>query len=311
MTNTLEQRLCGGTFFTLFLRARKPLLGANKYYVGKLEPYSEPIALFELSKVIVPDWENIFVYAKSTYSGNTSEYKICKNEGGILFPFGDETALEAFDRRIKENYSVALSEMCRVADLLVDTGSAERDETLVKELLALIDIDDSIDSAQPFYILENGGSVTKADLRCMNDICLQPFLLGVWHFAVTRPEENTFGKDTIDLWCPSTGGGKREYKGHLKDLFSKQINLSYCEQIPKPVDGEIVDVTIEDETAENDHIPDSEQNSKKEPAAANLTQQVLNTNPTFNTFTFNGPIHTFNNQVGTIINNYGGKKDEQ
>ena len=93
MAKIVKQRLCGGTFFTLFLRARKPLRGANEYYTGNPEPYSEPIALFALSKVIVPDWQNIFVFADSTVSGNTSEYKTCKNEGGSIYPFGDDAAM--------------------------------------------------------------------------------------------------------------------------------------------------------------------------------------------------------------------------
>lgn len=310
MENEVKQRLCGGTFFTLFLKARKPLLGANKYYAGKLEPYSEPIALYELSKVIVPDWQNIFVYAKSTYGGNTSEYKSCKNDGGILFPFSDDTALAAFDRRVKGQYASALNEMCKVTELLVDTGTAERDKTLIEELLALIDIDDSIDGAQPFYALEQGGVVTKAELLRLTDICLQPFLLGVWHFAATRPEKNAFGKETIDLWCPSSGGGKREYKGNLKALFNRQITVSYYEPAEKAVESEIVD-DYDGETITIDPEVSPEEGIKKEPAASSTTQQVLNTNPTFNTFNFNAPIHTFNNQVGTVVNNYGGKKDEQ
>ena len=311
MVNKIKQRLCGGTFFTLFLRARKPLLGANKYYDGKLEPYSEPIALFELSKVVVPDWQNIFVYAKSTCGGNTSEYKNCKNEGGILFPFSDATALTSFDRRVKEQYSSALHEMCVVTELLIDTGSAERDKMLVEELLTLIEIDDSIDVAQPFYVLKHGGSVTKSELRGLNDICLQSFLLGVWHYAVTRPEKNTFGKETIDFWCPSTGGGKREYNGGLHELFDRKITISYYKATESTVEEE----TGADDSERDTVIVDTEncsgEEAQKEPAASSTTQQVLNTNPTFNTFNFNASIHTFNNQVGTVVNNYGGKKDEQ
>lgn len=310
MENGVKQRLCGGTFFTLFLRARKPLLGANKYYDGKLEPYSEPIALFELSKVVVPDWQNIFVYAKSTCGGNTSEYKNCKNDGGILFPFSDDAALAAFDRRVKGQYASALNEMCRVTELLIDIGTAERDKTLVEELLTLIDIDDSIDGAQPFYALEQGGAVTKNELLGLTDICLQPFLLGVWHFAVTRPEKNAFGKDTIDLWCPSSGGGKREYKGNLKALVDRRITVSYCEPTEKVVESEIVDDS-DDGTITIDHEDSSEEDIKKEPAASSTTQQVINTNPTFNTFNFHAPIRTFINQAGTVVNNYGGKEDEQ
>ncbi|NLB80042.1 MAG: hypothetical protein GX800_00160 [Clostridiaceae bacterium] len=300
MTKIVKQRLCGGTFFTLFLRARKALRGANAYYTGNPEPYSEPIALFALSKVITPDWENIFVYADSTVSGNTSEYKTCKNEGGSIYPFGDEAALTAFNARVKENYFSALAEMCKVIELLVDTGSVRKDERLVKELLALIEVDNSIDDSQPFFALESGDAITKSDILKATDICLQPFLLGAWHFAVTRSEKNTFGKETINLWCPSTGGGKREYKGNLADLITRNITLTHCEALGESVDAEIVNELLVDEPMTNDEIPNEEQSTEKEPAASNLTQQVINNNPTFFNFNVSGNNNNFYNNVDTV-----------
>jgi hypothetical protein len=310
MTKIVKQRLCGGTFFTLFLRARKALRGANAYYTGNPEPYSEPIALFALSKVITPDWENIFVYADSTVSGNTSEYKTCKNEGGSIYPFGDEAALTAFNARVKENYFSALAEMCKVIELLVDTGSVRKDERLVKELLALIEVDNSIDDSQPFFALESGDAITKSDILKATDICLQPFLLGAWHFAVTRSEKNTFGKETINLWCPSTGGGKREYKGNLADLITRNITLTHCEALGESVDAEIVNELLVDEPMTNDEIPNEEQSTEKEPAASNLTQQVINNNPTFFNFNVSGNNNNFYNHVDTVSIKNGGQKDE-
>lgn len=310
MTKIVKQRLCGGTFFTLFLRARKALRGANAYYTGNPEPYSEPIALFALSKVITPDWENIFVYADSTVSGNTSEYKTCKNEGGSIYPFGDEAALTAFNARVKENYYSALAEMCKVIELLVDTGSMRKDERLVKELLTLIEVDDSIDDSQPFFALESGDAITKSDILKATDICLQSFLLGVWHFAVTRSEKNTFGKETINLWCPSTGGGKREYKGNLADLITRNITLTHCEALGESVDAEIDNEPLVDEPMTNDEIPNEEQSTEKEPAASNLTQQVINNNPTFFNFNVSGNNNNFYNHVDTVNIKNGGQKDE-
>ncbi len=310
MTKTVKQRLCGGTFFTLFLRARKPLHGANEYYTGNPEPYSEPIALFALSKVIVPDWKSIFVYADSTVSGNTSEYKTCKNEGGAIYPFGDDAALIAFGERIKESYPTALADMCKVIGLLVDTGSMKKDIRLVKELIALIEVDDSIGDSQPFYSLENGDTITKADLLKAKDICLQSFLLGVWYFAVTRSERNTFGKETINLWCPSTGGGKREYKGNLANLITRNITLTYCESFGESVDAEIVDEPLVDEPLTGDEPRSEEQSAEKEPAASNLTQQVINNNPTFFNFNISGNNNSFYNQVDTVNIKNGGQKDE-
>ncbi len=310
MTNTLKQRLCGGTFFTLFLRARKPLRGANEYYAGTPEPYSEPIALFALSKVIVPDWKSIFVYADSTVSGNTSEYKTCNNEGGSIYPFGDGAALTAFNARIKENYPSVLAEMCKVIGLLVDTGSMRKDERFVKELLALIAVDDSIGDSQPFFALESGDTITKSDLLKATGVCLQSFLLGVWHFAVTRSEKNTFGKETIDLWCPSTGGGKREYKGNLANLITRNITLTYREPFEESADSEIVDEPLVDEPMTSDEPHSEEQSTEKEPAASNLTQQVINNNPTFFNFNISGNNNSFYNRVDTVNIKNGGQKDE-
>lgn len=310
MAKIVKQRLCGGTFFTLFLRARKPLRGANEYYTGNPEPYSEPIALFALSKVIVPDWQNIFVFADSTVSGNTSEYKTCKNEGGSIYPFGDDAALTAFNTRIKDNYPSVLAEMSKVIALLIDTGSMRKDERLVIELLALIEADDSIGDNQLFFASESGDAITKSDILKATSVCLQSFLLGVWHFAVTRSEKNTFGKETINLWCPSTGGGKREYKGNLANLISRNITLNYCEGFGESVDAEIVDEPLVDEPMTNDESPNEEQSAEKEPDASILTQPVINNNPTFFNFNISGNNNSFYNHVDTVNINNGGQKDE-
>ena len=41
MTKNENLRLCGGTFFTLLLEARKQLLGANEHYAGKKDGLTE------------------------------------------------------------------------------------------------------------------------------------------------------------------------------------------------------------------------------------------------------------------------------
>lgn len=189
------------------------------------------------------------------------------------YTLGDEAALSTFNARIKENYPSVLAEMCKVIGLLVDTGSMKKDERFVKELIALIEVDDSIGDNQPFFALESGHSITKSDILKATSVCLQSFLLGVWHFAVTRSEKNTFGKETINLWCPSTGGGKREYKGNLANLITRNITLTNCEGFGESVDAEIFDELLVDEPMANDEIPNEEQSTEKEPDASILTQQ--------------------------------------
>ena len=48
-------RLCGGTFFTLLLEARKQLLGANEHYAGKKDGLTEYETLIGLARVIRSD----------------------------------------------------------------------------------------------------------------------------------------------------------------------------------------------------------------------------------------------------------------
>lgn len=308
MSNDVKQRLCGGTFFTLFLRARKPLLGANIYYTGKPEPYSEPIALFALSKVIAPDWTSVFDYKKSTVNGNTSEYKTCKNDGGWLFPFSDDAEISAFDSRVKEHYETALGEMCNVVDLFINKGSAQKDKRLVKELLSLISLDDSISDDQLFFTAENGKPITKQALLQSSSFCMQPFLLGIWHFAVTRPEKNTFGQETINLWCPSTGGGKREYKGHLLELYTKTFTIEYCLPPDTIAEEEATDA-IHGDAIEAEIVEDRTEKQQSESTSSGTTQQVINNNPTFFNFNVSGNNNTFVNHVDTLYTGNGGKKE--
>lgn len=225
MTNKADLRLCGGTFFSLFLKSRKPLLSANEYYSGEAEPLAGPIALFALARVMVNDWPSIFSYHSRTIKGNTSEYKLCKNEGGSIFPFYDTDSKAAFTKNIAENYAGPLAQMSKAVAAFIDTGSTAKHVNLVKRLLTLIKMDTSIASDTLFYVLRNGQPVTKAALLEMTEYDLQPFLLGVWHYAVTRKEGNLVGAETIDFICPSTGGGRRDYNRSLDVFFIRSISV--------------------------------------------------------------------------------------
>ena len=63
----------------------------------------------------------------------------------------------------------------------------------------------------------------------MTEICLQPFLLGTWHFVLTGVEDNTVGKETYNDWCPPKGRAQREYVKTLGEDSQREITLQYCE----------------------------------------------------------------------------------
>lgn len=180
MTKNENLRLCGGTFFTLLLEARKQLLGANEHYAGKKDGLTEYETLIGLARVIRSDLATPMPTEIKTIQGNASEYKKCKNAGGGYFPFGDKTALRVFDERVKNEYVDTLRKMCRFVDDFIDAGGdIKKDELLVKALVELISLDNCIDDSQSFYIKEDGTTAQKKELINMKEIPLQSFLLGI------------------------------------------------------------------------------------------------------------------------------------
>ena len=298
MTKNENLRLCGGTFFTLLLEARKQLLGANEHYAGKKDGLTEYETLIGLARVIRSDLATPMPTEIETIQGNASEYKKCKNAGGGYFPFGDKTALRVFDERVKNEYVDTLRKMCRFVDDFIDAGGdIKKDELLVKALVELISLDNCIDDSQSFYIKEDGTTAQKKELINMKEIPLQSFLLGVFHYSVCSVD-NVVGAETFDFWCPSAGGAKRTYKGDIGadwpvDIKLRYIQLEDCDTAENDVNGSPEDVIVEAD------CEDPHQNKEKS------KQQMF-----FN-FNVTGNNNSFIQHVDSITNNYyGGQKKD-
>lgn len=277
-------------------------MSANEYYSGDAEPLAGPVALFALARVVASDWPSIFEYHSRTIKGNTSEYKLCKNEGGSIYPFSDSDSKAAFTRYIKENYAEPLSQMNKAVSAFVDTGSTQKHDNLVKRLLTLIEMDSSITPETLFYVLRNGQPVTKGELLMMTEYDLQPFLLGVWHYAVTREEGNMVGAETIEALCPSTGGGRREYNGALDSFFIRSISVDCSNPAPNGVDSAEKDDEPATETIEAEIVEPHDNPGEKEKTADSGSQQTVNNiNPTFFNFNISGGNNSFYENNGTMI----------
>jgi len=74
---------------------------------------------------------------------------------------------------------------------------------LVSSLLYLINFDASIEDNDEFYINPNL-AVKKSELckplSTERNIYLPAFLLGVWHFIIVNRQNNSVGRDTIEIW---------------------------------------------------------------------------------------------------------------
>lgn len=287
MTKYENQRLCGGTFFTLLLQARKPRMGVREHYKGASDGLSETDTLIALIRVVVPDSMELKPSMLRTFKGNTSEFKSCKISRSAYLPFGETAEVSAFDDRVKTEYPRALASMSGFVAGFIDAGtSTKKDERLLKALLELIYIDETIDDTQPFYINENGSTMTKAALRGVSDICLQSFLLGIWHFVLVNRKDNTVGKTTYDLWCPPA---ERKFTGTLGCNIIRPIRVSNCAEIVEDDIGQDASKTSSSEERSKQHAE-----SEPEETGAKSTNQVVNNPIVFNQYGNN------NIQIGNV-----------
>lgn len=270
-------------------------MSANGHYAGKKDGLTEYETLIGLARIIDSGIPEPMQTEIKTIQGNASEFKKCINSGGGYFPYSKRDAMSAFDVKIKSNYPSALKAMCRFVDEFIEVkGEIKKDENLVKALVDLISQDDLIEVDQKFYINADGSSVTKKDILQKDKFCFESFLLGVYHYAVVVQSDNGIGASTFNEWCPTSGGGKRLYKGNMGVDWPCSIALTYAERIDT-VEAEIIEEEIYDE-----HQNSEEQDKLED------KKQVPQMNFTFNV---TGSGNSFYNHVDTVKNYYGGKKD--
>ncbi len=294
MTNMRQYRLCGGTFFTLLLQARKQRMGVREHYKGMSDGMADPMLLVGLAEITIPNYQMPTASMMQTIKSTTSRYKSCQSGSGTYFPFTDTATVASFDQRIKTQYTTSLSAMNDyVADFIDVQSGTKKDEYLVKALVEVIDADTTIPDAQLFYICEDGTTMTKANICQATSLCLQSFLLGVWHYIVINVQDNKVGKDTYNAWCPAPA---RSYDAALGENSPRVITLSYSK------------IQNDDGDSEDPLVLEAEIVEPEPSVDGGSTQQIVNTNPVFNTFNFNGPVGSFYNHVDQVVNNYGDKK---
>lgn len=287
MTINNYPRLCGGTFFVLVLRALLPRMKAREHYKGDKDGLSDPEVLMGLCKVINPDYKEV---SKETLKGKTNDYKSCKTSTGVYFPFGDTPEVDAFDDRVKNHYSEALSSMVTFVEQFIDTGKAVRkDAKLVRALIDLIDQDESIDDDECFFICEDGRAIKKAALGSLKSVCLPAFLLGTWHYISVYRKDNTVGKETYNQWCPSNGNAPRPYKAHMGE--GKYPNLRVQSATSSTYEEQDDEIVIEPEL----ETEEQEQRTDTNAASSPGTTQIYN----------NPLIIQQNGNGNTVIPNYG------
>lgn len=225
MTNDYP-RLCGGTFFTLLLQALKQRTSARGHIVSERDGLSNPEVLSGLIRVVNPDFKRP---TKKTFETNTSDYMKCKISRGTYFPFDEPATIDAFDRRVKNDYQVALTSMSDFVDTFIEVGTTVgKDVRFVKALIELIAADESIRGQEQFYSCEDGRSLIKAKLVGIQEVYLSAFLLGIWHYILTNRKENIIGAETYNKWhiFPEERRGKWTFIGSNGASITRDIKVN-------------------------------------------------------------------------------------
>ena len=291
MTKDTYPRLCGGTFFTLVLQALRQRMSAREHYDGDSDGLSDPEVLVGLIKVVNPTYTDP---GKERLKTIVNNYKRCKSSTSTYLPFNDNQVITAFDEAVRTDYQTVLNRMIAFVYSFIDLSeSVRKDRNLVKALIDLIQQDESVLDEDEFFIEPDGSEKKKAALGDLEKVCFPAFLLGVWHYIIENRRNNSVGEDTYNKWCPSVGGGLREYSAHmgegiLRDLNTYMVEMEdRTEQNEDPIETKIIS-----------DIPDDTKEEKY--------RQTVN-NPVIFNFTQNGNNNT---QIGHVERYYAGNKED-
>ena len=210
MEDVTYYKLCGGTFFTLLLQARKQRTVIRGRYENKPDSLSEPNVFTGLIKVAKPGYiepEKQKTELKEQEGKKlkkiTSDFKNCKGaKKSESVPFMLPPIIEIFDKRVRNEYKVVLNDMQEFTNNFIDMGIGI---WLVERLLDLVESDKSIKDAELFYICQNGQPMSKAEFCDLSkiglDVYLSSFLLGIWHFIICNKPDNTEGRSLSRILC--------------------------------------------------------------------------------------------------------------
>ena len=151
-----------------------------------------------------------------------TRFRDCTSDslGGLLLKREKniETVVDGLNESITDpdGYQELLMSMSEFVESCIDRNPRQRkDRKLVGRLLRLIEEDTSISPEDPFYVSPDGSPIPKSRVLEMQEIHLESFLLGVWHYALMYRQHND-GKETFARWCTEISGNN---KGFNKNAF--------------------------------------------------------------------------------------------
>lgn len=205
-------RLCGGTFFTLITQAAYHKPTNSAIYTGEENVITEPKMLRDLFLIAIPSLNTLT-------KDDALNFKSCKTKTSRNLQTSNGMAGKKLQDRIKQDYNDCIIKMHAFKQKYI-----ERTEWLIYALLELLDIDKTINDAQPFYI-SSDKTITKKALLKLEEINSSQFLLSIFIFVLTEIEDNTVGKRTYSEWCPASNieHSRHGYQANIGDELKRNL----------------------------------------------------------------------------------------
>ena len=203
MADELTPRLRGNIFFLFLLRAAKQKLGVAPSWGTSTQGLTQTQLFMALMQTVDPTYQ---VPNEGTLRQYISQYlKGDRPDSPTYYPFKTPSFQSGALLYLKDHRSDAIRKMDALCSKFLDTDNEATRKLLVGGLVALILKDGSIPGNTPF---DTGyKEATRAELAQETDFILQPFLVSVWGYIVTKKPDAKEGAETYMAWTEDAGGG--------------------------------------------------------------------------------------------------------
>lgn len=254
MENNFVPYLCGGVLFS-FLIELKNDTAQNLYRTYPSEKTILQTQIMEnLIRAINPNY-SYDVHTKSgSFSKYVSEYHTCNSDGGNPISFECDSTRTEFDSCVKKQYKDVLERMTKFTTECFPTCNDAAVRFLVEKILILIRDDSSIDNDTLFFIQADGSPISKEELLKKEDFNFQSFLVGIWHYIITKPTKNENGRQTFKNLFPKYKDKKPKLDTSCLEPYTHDINVTWSK----------TEETLPKENYEDGNMVESSKTDKKE-----------------------------------------------
>ena len=138
--------LCGGTFFLLLVEAKAKSRPQRESLSGTKDVVSQKNMLAGL----IRQFDSGFTPPTQgrTFDSDQADYRSCQKEDGAYLPFKDTQLTDAYDAKVRTDFTAAFSSMEEYADHYLNAESKEKMRWLGQALLTLLNDDHLIPDDQ-------------------------------------------------------------------------------------------------------------------------------------------------------------------